>query len=112
MNKVTKVTSITLASLATCGGVFLTGERVGNHFARMNDTELTKVLRQNDTDNDNGLGFGEAIQLLDKDRNGHLSEAERKNGEELRNQFDATGRAMLRSAENLQKTLDSIENEK
>lgn len=110
MNKATKITSAIVTGLAACGGIFLGGFRVGHNVTKTNDSELTKVLRGHDTNLDNGLGFGEAVQLLDKDRNGHLSEAERKRGEELRNQFDAIGKAMLRSAENIQRTLDSIEN--
>ena len=106
MNTVKKTSLALVAGAAT----FLAGGEAGRRMTKMDDVELTKVLRDHSRDGQR-LGFGEAVQFLDSNKNGRISETERKKGEELRNQFETVGRAMLETADNINKALQLVEPE-
>ena len=105
MNKIQKMSSAVALGIASLATSYFIGDRV----ARMDDAELTKVLRVADTNENGQVGFGEAIQLVDENKDGHLSDSEKSKGTTLRSKFDATGRAMIESSENIDKALQTIE---
>ena len=107
MNKLQKISTVVVV-----GTAFLGGGVAGHRLTKMEDSELTKVLREYDTDGDYKIGFGEAVYIVDKDRNGHLSDSERRSSDEIRQRFETMGRAMLESAENIARVQQTIEAER
>ena len=107
MDKIRNIVTASAVGVAT----FLAGGEVGHQLTKSYDTKIARIFRTVDTDNNHELSTGEAFQLADKNKDGHISDTEKKDVEETRDALRAYGHALIKSADNIDKALKSVGDE-
>ena len=107
MKLITKIATCTTLGFGALGGSFLGGM----YHSRIQYGALEKFIHANDSDGDGVLNFGEAIQAADSNKDGHLSESEKKDVDKTWNLLRSSGEKMSKSAENLGRAVTTLENQ-
>ena len=97
-----------LVALGALGVGFL-GSVIGHYDNEQSQEKAVRATNKYDENHDYELSKEEVFKLLDRDKNGKITEDELEYGKKLSNHFNYVGRAMIESKKNIDSVvLDAV----